>query len=596
MAFQQAMVSPQFSQASEKHMLMLVSWNITGLKSKTSIVEWSDLVEEHDIWIFQETWAVDPIHRPGVVQYFTAFPTDAPYLGGIKILLLMFADDTLILSKTQKGLQAALNKFEEFCHDNDLQVNVAKTKVMILSKTRPVFGHVTMNNIQLEQTNVMTYLGFVLENEIESWSRELEKQTPQTKPLDLYKLRVEIEELMAGNVGLDRLNTYSEEELSFICKSFTRNTRVLHEKLSETAVSMGVDISKSKPLQKPYRADFSDKDIEHLNVAGKKLQIKELMGVLQKWGDVERWRSRWAKKREEVRSRQVTPEFTLREVEKPEQLCPMREVPGGKYVHVPWSRQDIVSFTNDFPKLREKPVDWYRQVERFVKVQKCLWKDLDGFFDIVVPVDLWTQCKIAIDWPSEEYPRNKETGEPSKDVMRKYEQVIQHLKEKVPAKETDWTKIDRTTQERDETVHSFYERLLQVFKTYSGIDNIDLKDMTHFIYRFVNGLRPEICQWIKDNTICWHTKKMDEVLRYAKYCEDEMAEKKKALKEKVMWAQVKLAEQQEKQLRSFRNVPMLGESLRYMKEPATADDISTVTTAASSKRSNMVVSSLISSH
>ncbi|XP_078535032.1 uncharacterized protein LOC144821684 [Lissotriton helveticus] len=272
------------------------------------------------------------------------------------------------------------------------------------------------------------------------------------------------------------------------------------------------------------------------------------MGVLQKWGDVERWRSRWAKKREEVRSRQVTPEFALREVEKPEQLCPMREVPGGKYVHVPWSRQDIVSFTNDFPKLREKPVDWYRQVERFVKVQKCLWKDLDGFFDIVVPVDLWTQCKINIDWPSEEYPRNKETGEPSKEVMRKYEQVIQHLKEKVPAKETDWTKIDRTTQERDETVHSFYERLLQVFKTYSGIDNIDLKDMTHFIYRFVNGLRPEICQWIKDNKICWHTKKMDEVLRYAKYCEDEMAEKKKALKEKVMWAQVKLAEQQEKQL------------------------------------------------
>ncbi|XP_078523011.1 uncharacterized protein LOC144792027 [Lissotriton helveticus] len=385
------------------------------------------------------------------------------------------------------------------------------------------------------------------------WKIEREKQTPQTKPLDLYKLRVEIEELMAGNVGLDRLNTYSEEELSFICKSFTRNTRVLHEKLTETAVSMGVDISKSKPLQKPYRADFSDKDIEHLNVAGKKLQIKELMGVLQKWGDVEKWRSRWAKKREEVRSRQVTPEFALREVEKPEQLCPMREVPGGKYVHVPWSRQDIVSFTNDFPKLREKPVDWYRQVERFVKVQKCLWKDLDGFFDIVVPVDLWTQCKINIDWPSEEYPRNKETGEPSKEVMRKYEQVIQHLKEKVPAKETDWTKIDRTTQERDETVHSFYERLLQVFKTYSGIDNIDLKNMTHFIYRFVNGLRPEICQWIKDNKICWHTKKMDEVLRYAKYCEDEMAEKKKALKEKVMWAQVKLAEQQEKQLKQGYN-------------------------------------------
>lgn len=34
--------------------------------------------------------------------------------------------------------------------------------------------------------------------------------------------------------------------------------------------------------------------------------------------------------------------------------------PGGGYVHVPWTRPDILSFTNDFPKLREKPVEWYR--------------------------------------------------------------------------------------------------------------------------------------------------------------------------------------------------------------------------------------------
>ncbi|XP_078521677.1 uncharacterized protein LOC144790913 [Lissotriton helveticus] len=166
--------------------------------------------------------------------------------------------------------------------------------------TQQRYNPFNTKEIKLETATGTRNVSLVTPDEIESWSRELEKQTPQTKPLDLYKLRVEIEELMAGNVGLDRLNTYSEEELSFICKSFTRNTRVLHEKLTETAVSMGVDISKSKPLQKPYRADFSDKDIEHLNVAGKKLQIKELMGVLQKWGDVEKWRSRWAKKREEV--------------------------------------------------------------------------------------------------------------------------------------------------------------------------------------------------------------------------------------------------------------------------------------------------------
>ncbi|XP_078541437.1 uncharacterized protein LOC144826825 [Lissotriton helveticus] len=235
----------------------------------------------------------------------------------------------------------------------------------------------------------------------------------------------------------------------------------------------------------------------------------------------------------------------------------MREVPGGGYVHVPWSRQDIVSFTTDFPKLREKPVEWYRQVERFIKVQKCLLKDLDGFFDIVVPVDLWTECKIAVDWPSEEYARDPKTGAPSGEVMRKYNKVILYLKGKVPAKETDWTRIDRTTQNCDETVHSYYERLLQVFKMYSGLDNIETKDMTHFIYRFLLGLRPEISQWIKDNITCWQAKPIDEVLKYAKYCEDELENKRKELKEKVMWAQVKWKVGTTRSLRTYGWVPRL---------------------------------------
>lgn len=126
--------------------------------------------------------------------------------------------------------------------------------------------------------------------------------------------------------------------------------------------------------------------------------------------------------------------------------------------------------------MREKPVEWYKQVERFVKVSKVLLKDLDGLFKIGVPADLWTECKITIDWPKEELPRDSKAEAPAEEVMRKYEQMITFLKNKIAPKETDWVKIDRTTQVPKESVHAYYERLLQVFKQYSGFESISDKN------------------------------------------------------------------------------------------------------------------------
>jgi hypothetical protein len=44
---------------------------------------------------------------------------------------LSFADDLVILSESQSGLQSALNKLENYCHKWQLTVNKNKTKVMI---------------------------------------------------------------------------------------------------------------------------------------------------------------------------------------------------------------------------------------------------------------------------------------------------------------------------------------------------------------------------------------------------------------------------------------------------------------------------------
>ena len=50
------------------------------------------------------------------------------------LFLLMYADDTIILSETIEDMQSALNSLEQYCDRFGLQINVSKTKVVIFSR------------------------------------------------------------------------------------------------------------------------------------------------------------------------------------------------------------------------------------------------------------------------------------------------------------------------------------------------------------------------------------------------------------------------------------------------------------------------------
>ena len=53
-----------------------------------------------------------------------------------KLYLLLNDDDTVILAESQEQLQAALNYMYLYCQTWKLQVNPAKTKVVIFSKRK----------------------------------------------------------------------------------------------------------------------------------------------------------------------------------------------------------------------------------------------------------------------------------------------------------------------------------------------------------------------------------------------------------------------------------------------------------------------------
>ena len=72
----------------------------------------------------------------------TKFVTELGYI--LKMFILLYADDTILLADSPEELQVGLNKMNEYCEKWKLSMNKDKTKIMIFSlgkskKAQPVF-------------------------------------------------------------------------------------------------------------------------------------------------------------------------------------------------------------------------------------------------------------------------------------------------------------------------------------------------------------------------------------------------------------------------------------------------------------------------
>lgn len=80
----------------------------------------------------------------------------------LRLYVLLYADDTIVLAESANELQKALDILERYCDDNNLVVNSNKTKVMIFSRGSirnvPQFH---FKNKELEVVKTYQYLGIV---------------------------------------------------------------------------------------------------------------------------------------------------------------------------------------------------------------------------------------------------------------------------------------------------------------------------------------------------------------------------------------------------------------------------------------------------
>lgn len=106
----------------------------------------------------------------------------APCLNGIEIPLLLFADDVTIIAETIVGLQRAIDSLDKYSSMWDLEVNVEKTKIMIMSKgqkkkkTEKWFYRGT----EIEVVKEFCYLGIWIDNKC-SWKLHIQKTINKAK-------------------------------------------------------------------------------------------------------------------------------------------------------------------------------------------------------------------------------------------------------------------------------------------------------------------------------------------------------------------------------------------------------------------------------
>ena len=84
-------------------------------------------------------------------------------IGMLKLFLLLYADDIVLLAETEQGLQKGLDLLEQYCDKWKLTVNINKTKIMVFRK-----GGLLRKNLMfkykyenIDIVSKFTYLGVV---------------------------------------------------------------------------------------------------------------------------------------------------------------------------------------------------------------------------------------------------------------------------------------------------------------------------------------------------------------------------------------------------------------------------------------------------
>ena len=94
----------------------------------------------------------------------------------LKLFVLLYADDTVLLAESPSDLQTELNKFFEYCKLWQLKINTQKTKILVFSSGRPLANlKFHLDGLEIDIVNEFNYLG-ILCSRTGSFNKAIQKQ------------------------------------------------------------------------------------------------------------------------------------------------------------------------------------------------------------------------------------------------------------------------------------------------------------------------------------------------------------------------------------------------------------------------------------
>ena len=93
-------------------------------------------------------------------EIFIKKANDSVNINGRTIGSLLYADDLVIISQSESGLQKSLNALNTYCYNWRLKINYQKTKIMIFNNKKQGFNF-RISNHRVNITDKICYLGFI---------------------------------------------------------------------------------------------------------------------------------------------------------------------------------------------------------------------------------------------------------------------------------------------------------------------------------------------------------------------------------------------------------------------------------------------------
>jgi hypothetical protein len=150
---------------------------------------------------------------------------DAPTLADVHIWLLLFADDLVLTSESEVGLQQHLDTFQQFCAERGLIVNVEKTKAMVFNFIDPCQEFMFKGDA-IERVQTFKYLRILLET-TPNLDNAVEHLAVVSK-CSLFALNRRCAELCIMDIKLrcDLFNTLVRSTASYACEVWVDSKKI----------------------------------------------------------------------------------------------------------------------------------------------------------------------------------------------------------------------------------------------------------------------------------------------------------------------------------------------------------------------------------